>query len=106
MKITGPLLSQKAHGTVGDILTFSHRKEGQLARFQKKQKDVLSPARIIQRQKFENASLACRFFEYGDAIYGVALYGHEKSLYLEESKGQDLTGYNVCIKEYIEKIYA
>jgi hypothetical protein len=106
MKIIGPLLSQKARGTVGDILTFSHRKEGQLARYQRKQRDVLTILRTEQRQKFENASLSCRFFEYGDAIYGVSLYGQEKSLYLEEAKKEGLTSYNVCIKYYIKKIYA
>jgi hypothetical protein len=105
MKITNPLLSQEAHGTLGDVLTFSKKKVGQLARYQRKQRDVLTISRTEQRQKFQNASLGCRFFEYGEAIFGVALFGNEKSLYLEEAKKQDLTPYNVCIKEYIEKIY-
>jgi hypothetical protein len=105
MKVIGPLFSQKAHGTVGDILTFSKRREGQLARYQRKQKDVLTAPRAEQRQKFQNASFACRFFEYGEVIYGMALYGNNESFYLEEAKKQGLTGYNVCIKDYIKEVY-
>jgi hypothetical protein len=105
MKVIGPLFSQKAHGTVGDILTFSKRREGQLARYQRKQKDVLTILRTEQRQKFQNASFGCQFFEYGEAIFGVALYGNNESFYLEEAKKQGLTGYNVCIKDYIKEVY-
>jgi hypothetical protein len=101
MKITNPLLSQEAYGTLGDVLTFSKKKVGQLARYQRKQRDVLTISREKQRQKFQNASFGCRFFEYGEAIFGVALFGNEKSLYLEEAKKQGLTPYNVCIKEYL-----
>ena len=106
MKVINPLFSQEAHGTLGDVLTFSKKKEGQLARYQKKQKDVSTISRTEQRQKFQNASFGCRFFEYGEAIFGVALFGNEKSLYLEDAKKQGLTLYNVCIKDYIEKVYA
>jgi hypothetical protein len=105
MKVIGPLLSQEAKGTIGDVITFSKRKTGQMARYQRKQRDVLTISRTEQRQKFQNASLGCRFLEYGEAIFGVALFGNEKSLYLEEAKRQGLTPYNVCIKEYIEKVY-
>jgi hypothetical protein len=105
MKVIGPLHSQEAHGTLGDVLTFSKKSVGQLARYQRKQKDVLTISRIEQRQKFQNASFGCRFFEYGEAVFGVALFGNEKSLYLEEAKRQGLTGYNVCIKDYIDKVY-
>jgi len=102
MKVKGPLLSLEARGTVGDVITFSKRREGQLARYQRKQKDVLTISRAKQRQKFQNASLACRFFEYGEAIFGVALYGNEKNLYLEKARKLNLTCYNVCIKEYLK----
>jgi len=106
MKIKGPLFSQEARGTFGNVLTFSKRKTGQMARYQKKQRDVLTISRTQQRQRFKNASTGCRFFEYGEAIYAVSLYGNEKSLYLEKAKKQGLTCYNVCIKEYIKEIYA
>lgn len=100
-KLGGPLLSEMASGSVADFLTFSKRKTGQQVRWQKKQKDVLTILRFTQRNKFLNASLACRFMEYGVAIYGVSLYGNEKDIYELAAKNKDLTGYNLCIKEYL-----
>ena len=105
MKVSGPLFSQEAHGTLGDVLTFSKKNVGQLVRHQRKQRDILTFLREKQRQKFQNASFGCRFFEYGEAIFGVALFGNEKSLYLEEAKKQGLTPYNVCIKNYLCQKY-
>ncbi|KKK68332.1 hypothetical protein LCGC14_2945110, partial [marine sediment metagenome] len=64
MKIKGPLQSEKASGMIGPRITFSERKSGQQARFQKSQKDAESAAQIVQRGKFENASLSCRNIEY------------------------------------------
>jgi len=51
-KITGPLLSQEARGSIASRLTFSVRKTGQQARFQRAQKDVVTVKRTVQRQKF------------------------------------------------------
>jgi len=51
-KINGPLLSVKASGTIGPRLTFSVRKSGQQARFQRAQKDRITPNRTLQRAKF------------------------------------------------------
>lgn len=52
VKITGPLHSDEASGTIADVLTFSKRSSGQQCRYQKKQKDVVTPDRIVQRTKF------------------------------------------------------
>jgi hypothetical protein len=52
VKITGPLHSDTASGTIADVLTFSQRASGQQVRYQKKQKDVSSAARVVQRAKF------------------------------------------------------
>lgn len=52
MKVTGPLFSIEAHGSVSDALTFSKRTSGQQVRFQKKQKDVITADRTTQRAKF------------------------------------------------------
>ena len=101
MKVEGPLLSERASGTISDVLTFSNRKTGQQARFQKKQKDVLTTPRLEQRSKFLNASLACRFFDYGVAIYGIALYGNEPEIYTSKAKNKHMTKYNACIKDYL-----
>lgn len=57
-KITGPLFSQEASGSMGPRLTFSHRKSGQQVRFQKKQKDYNTADQATQRNYFELGSTA------------------------------------------------
>ncbi len=54
-KLVGPLLSLDAHGSIGRELTFSARKSGSQVRFQKKQKDIETAARTIQRGYFQKA---------------------------------------------------
>lgn len=102
MKIHGPLQSTEASGTIADVLTFSKRRTGQQARFQKKQDDVLTAPRVTQRGKFFNASLACRFMDYGVSFYGAAIYGAEKNIFDFDAKTEPLTGYNLCIKEFLD----
>ena len=51
-KIKGPLHSDTAAGSLGACLTFSKRASGQQVRFQRKQKDVITDKRIVQRTKF------------------------------------------------------
>jgi len=55
-KLTGPLFSQAASGTMGPRLTFSQRKSGQQVRFQRKQKDYVNTARTTQRGYFQTAA--------------------------------------------------
>lgn len=57
-KLTGPLLSLDAHGSVGRALTFSSRRSGSQVRFQKKQPDVITTARTTQRGFFEDGYAA------------------------------------------------
>jgi len=104
MKAKGPLFSKEARGTIADVLTFSHKRTGQQVRFQKKQKDANTLPQGVQRLKFLNASTACRFFEYGVAIYGVSLYGTDKSFYDEKAEKKEMTGYNLCIADYLKTI--
>lgn len=54
-KLIGPLFSQNAHATLGNVLTYSSRQSGSQVRFQKKQMDIETPARIIQRNFFQKA---------------------------------------------------
>jgi hypothetical protein len=49
MRVNSPLFSQEAKGTIGDVITFSKRKTGQMARYQRKQKDVLTISRTEQQ---------------------------------------------------------
>lgn len=103
MKVHGPLLSQEAKGTISSFLTFSKRDSGQQARWQKKQKDRESDLQVEQRSQFLLASLSCRNFGYGAAIFGVSLFGNDIILYNDRAKDQNLSGYNLCIAEYIEE---
>lgn len=54
-KLKGPLMSLAAQGPVGDTLTFSERRSGSQVRFQKKQKDRITPGRTTQRGFFQMA---------------------------------------------------
>jgi len=97
MKVSGPLQSEEAHGTVANFLTFSKRKTGQQARYQNKQKDANSSDQQIQRAKFLNASIACLKMEYGIITIGSALYGNNKAIDTELIAGKAVTEYNNCI---------
>jgi len=55
-KISGPLLSLAARGSVGPRLTFSLRPSGQQARFQRSQTDFDTSARTIERDFFIEAT--------------------------------------------------
>lgn len=74
-KVTGPLLSETAHGTIAGTLTFSLRKTGQQVRFQRKQKDKITPLRTLQRDRFILALEAWRFWDYGLLQFGFSLFG-------------------------------
>jgi len=52
VKLTGPLMSLEARGSLGPGLTYSERKSGSQVRFQQPQKDNITPARTIQRKYF------------------------------------------------------
>lgn len=94
-------MSFEASGTVAGFLTFSKRRSGQQARWQRKQSVAPSSEQETQQAKFLNASIACRFFGYGLASYGALIYGSEKSLFDDEAGSKNLTGYNLCIQEFL-----
>lgn len=54
-KASGPLHSVGASGSIAGELTFSKRSSGQQVRFQRKQKDVLTPGREAQREQYSAA---------------------------------------------------
>jgi len=104
MKVKGPLMSLEARGTVGHVLTFSNRKTGQQARYQKKQADVITAPRTAQRAKFLNASLSCRFYNFGVAYFGITIFGADADFYNEKASGKKMSGYNFCISETINAL--
>lgn len=54
-KLSGPLFSLQASGSVGPRLTFSQRKSGPQVRLQKAQLDVTTAGRTIERDFFIEA---------------------------------------------------
>lgn len=101
MKIKGPLMSQEAHGTIAGNITFSKRRSGQQARYQKKQSEPASVSQTAQQLLFLNASISCRNKEFGVAFFGISIFGVDDDFYNEESQGKKMSGYNLCIKETI-----
>lgn len=101
VKITQPLFSLEARGTIAKSLTFSERKTGAQVRWQKKQKDVQSVERLEQREKFLSASNAARFYEVGTIILGNFVFGVDIEDYNIEAKYQPFSGYNLATKQLI-----
>jgi len=65
-KLEGPLLSHDAHGTLGDILTYSKRKIVKQVRFQRKQKDRTTTDRTTNRTYFQEAVAAWHTLSEGE----------------------------------------
>jgi hypothetical protein len=78
MKIRNPFHSQTASGTFGDLLTFSQRKTGSQVRFQRKQKDKITTARTIQRNKFLQARDMWKIHDFGIIEFGYNMVGGKK----------------------------
>lgn len=78
MKVFLPLQSGGVSGRFGNLLTFSQRKEGQICRFQKKQKDKITPLRTVQRNKFLVAKEMWPLNGFGKIEFGFNLAGGQK----------------------------
>jgi len=89
VRIKGPLFSEKASGSVTPCMTFSFRKNsGQQVRFQRKQKDVISASRTIQRNRYALLKNMWNCLPFS-----------EKEVYNERAKGTTLNGYNLFFKK-------
>jgi len=55
-KLKSPLFSHSASGALGDTLTYSKRPGAHTVRFQRKQKDIITDARTIQRAYFSTSA--------------------------------------------------
>jgi len=94
VKIRGALLSQKAQGTVHKIITFSFRESGQQARFQNKQFDIITSARILQRSNYQLSLNAWKILSDVEKLdwKNLALRDH-------------MTGYNLFMQYYLLNVY-
>lgn len=91
-KVSGPLLSQTASGKIAERLVFSLRSSGQQVRFQKKQIDVITNARISQREIYSSA-----------VAHWKALPDIEKIEWIQAASELQMTGYNLYIKNYLDE---
>ncbi len=92
-KINGPLLSETARGKIAERLVFSLRSSGQQARFQSKQKDIITEARTTQRAIYLEAVSAWNI-----------LTNSEKQEWKDQAKELNFSGYNLFLKTYINNI--
>lgn len=86
-KIAGPLMSQSASGSVAGNITFSDRRSGQQARWQKKQEDRITANRTAQRALY--AAAVAAWNELSEA---------DQDNYKSEASGLLMTGYNFFIQ--------
>jgi hypothetical protein len=89
-KLTSPLMSLDARGKFGNCLVFQKRGNKNLVRFQLAQKDILTPRRIIERAKYQNAVLSWNSLEQST-----------KDFYINMAIGKNFSGYNLYLKMYI-----
>jgi len=89
-KTNGPLLSMAAHGTIGNVLTYSKNIVKQV-RYQRKQKDVLTTKRITHRTSFTTAV----------NIWNL-LSATEKEEWNQKAAYLRITGYDLFIKTWFE----
>ena len=100
-KIALPLMSLRASGSIANFLTFSKRDSGQQVRWQKKQSDLISAKRILQRAKFLSASISSRFWQVGDVFCGDSICGTDMDSINFAAKFLPMSGYNLSIKQVV-----
>lgn len=88
--VKSPLLSESASGTIADNLTFSLRDTGQQVRFQKKQKDIFTVPREIQRTLYRQA-----YEEWN------LLAPEDKIMWSKMASSKKMTGYNLYLKTFL-----
>jgi len=87
-KLTSPLMSQTASGTIGPRMTFSMRKSGAQVRIQKFQKDKFSLSQLTHRSIYNFALAKWNSFTIS-----------QKSVYQLEAKKLKMSGYNFFMKQ-------
>jgi hypothetical protein len=89
-KVSQPLFSETASGSVSPCLTFSQRNSGQQVRYQRKQKDKITVLRTVARANYSAAVLAWNLLTLA-----------EKTVYVDRAKNLHYTGFNLFMKENI-----
>ena len=102
-KLTAPLLSQTAQGTIGTNLTFSERKSGSQVRWQKKQKDKITPARTIQRARFSKVLTSWGLYDFGIQNFGFFMLGGREVAISSFPINERAPQFAMYVRDFIEK---
>jgi hypothetical protein len=94
-KLSGPLLSESAHGTLGGVLTYSTKKKLKQVRYQRAQKDYENPARTAQRELYKEG------IEYWNS-----LSVEEKAQYHAEGAPYGQLGLNFFMSRWLRGLIA
>ena len=98
-KVTGPLLSLDASGTVADVLTFSRWKGRNYVRQRVIPSNPNTPDQIAIRDLIRDASIA---WKSGATVGGVAINTAYKTAYNEAASPFSISGFNLFIKECVQ----
>lgn len=88
-KVTGPLMSMTARGTIGERLTFSVRKTGQQVRFQRSNIDANTFDQKTNRVVYQDAVAEWNLLSV-----------EEKNIWKAQAVGLGMTGFNIFVKDY------
>jgi hypothetical protein len=89
-KVSGPLFSLGAGGSLGDGITYQGGRRGARVERRPRHRDAGSAAQLSHRGVFLDA-----------VAYWHALSAAEKAVYNERADPLSLTGYNLCLREYL-----
>ena len=90
VKVGGPLHSQDARGSLGDGITFQGFQRGVRVERRPRHRDAGSAAQLTHRGVFLDA-----------VVYWHGLSAVAKAEYNERGDPLNLTGYNLCLREYL-----
>ena len=90
-KVTGPMFSMTASGTIGDGLTYRKGKVGCHVLRKQIHHDTAKATQLTQRASYSSA-----------IVFWKSLHVHEKEFYNYLGDQQGITGYNYAIGQFLE----
>lgn len=98
MKLTGPMFSLDARGTIGSAITFSFWKGINYARARVIPNNPKSDEQMAVRNIVSDASIA---WKTSATVGGVAISSNYKLAYNTAAAGMAMSGFNLFIKEVV-----
>lgn len=90
-KVSGPMFSVGAHGTIGEAITFKGSPSGPRVTVKPVHKDRKSDGQLVQRTSYDAA-----------VSYWWGLHVHEREFYNYLGDQIGMTGFNYCVGRYLE----